>query len=234
MIRCILIDDEPLARKGLEEYIGETGFLQHAGSFDQPLKALELLESGGVDLLFLDIQMPKMTGLEFLRQLQSPPPVILVTAYPQFALESYELEVLDYLVKPVSFERFFLAAQKAKRHHELRRTGRQDNEGFFIKTDNRLVRLHFDEILFVEALQNYVTIHTADKKYITYLTFHAVEEFLPPERFLRTHKSYLVALDKVDSIEGNELRLKGHSVPISRLEKDAVLDRLLKGKFLKR
>ena len=238
MINCIIIDDEPLARKGLKEYIADVEFLNLIGDFDSPLKATELLSKGSAQLLFLDIQMPKITGLEFFKSLQNAPPVIFTTAYPQYALDGFDLNALDYLVKPISFERFLKAALKAKEYHEMRQHNLDVNEKkedyFFIKADNKLVKIFFDEILFVEALQNYVTIHTADKKYITYLTFKSVEEYLPAERFIKTHKSYIVSASKVNSIEGNDIRIGNHHVPISRNEKDEVMEKLLKGKFLKR
>jgi two-component system, LytTR family, response regulator len=238
VINCILIDDEPLARKGLKEYISDVDFLNLIGDFDSPLKATELLSKANTQLLFLDIQMPKITGLEFFKSLQNAPPVIFTTAYPQYALDGFDLNALDYLVKPISFERFLKAALKAKEYYETRQHNADLNEKkddyFFIKTDNKLVKIFFDEILFVEALQNYVTIHTADKKYITYLTFKSVEEYLPAERFIKTHKSYIVSASKVNSIEGNDIRIANHHVPISRNEKDDVMEKLLKGKFLKR
>lgn len=201
-INCIIIDDEPLARKGIKEYVADVDFLNLAGEFDTALKAVELLNTGPVQLIFLDIQMPKINGLEFLKTLQHPPPVIFTTAYPQHALEGFELNALDYLVKPVSFDRFLKAAMKAKEYYEVRQKNNiteasQDNY-FFVKADNKLVRIYFDEILFIEALQNYVTIHTTDKKYITYLTFKSVEEYLPADKFAneplvdKNYKEYLI------------------------------------------
>lgn len=238
-IRCIIIDDEPLARKGLKEYIADTGFLELVAEFDNALKATDLLKKGEVQLLFLDIQMPKITGLDFFKTLQQAPPVIFTTAYPQYALEGFEVNALDYLVKPVSFERFFKAAMKAREYYEVREKNAigitaAEPDYFFIKADNKLVRLFFADILFAEALQNYVIIHTRDKKYITYLTFKAVEDYLPPASFIKTHKSYLVAASKIDSIEGNDIRIGMHHIPISRNLKEEVMEKLLKGKFLKR
>lgn len=239
-IRCIIIDDEPLARQGLKEYMEDTSFLQLEAEFDSPLKAAALLEEGKVDLLFLDIQMPKITGLQFMKTVQQAPPVIFTTAYPQYALDGFELNALDYLVKPISFERFLKSAYKAKEYFELRKVN--GSEGalqakatfFFIKADNKLVKLCFDDILFVEALQNYVAIYTTAKKYITYLTFKSIEEYLPPEQFIKTHKSYLVSAAKIDNIEGNIIRVGEHMVPISRTSKDDVMKKLLRGRFLKR
>src|SRR5437773_1121358 len=239
IINCIIIDDEPLARKGLKEYIAEIDFLNLAGEFENAIKASELLSKGTVQLLFLDIQMPKITGLDFFKSLQMAPPVIFTTAYPQYALEGFDLNALDYLVKPISFDRFLKAALRAKEYYEIRQhnnevAGGKREDYFFIKSDNKLVKIFFDEILFVEALQNYVTIHTADKKYITYLTFKSVEEYLPRDSFIKTHKSYIISASKIHSIEGNDIRIGNHHVPISRNEKEDVMERLLKGKFLKR
>lgn len=238
-LNCLIIDDEPLARKGLKEYIADVDFLNLVGEFDNPLKATNALSSQPVQLLFLDIHMPKISGIDFLKTLQHPPLVILTTAYPQYALEGFDLSVLDYLLKPISFDRFFKAVLKAKDHYQARQatvaapeTPRDDY--IFIKADNKLVKLAYNDILFVEALQNYVAIHTPEKKYITYLTFKSIEESLPAEQFLKVHKSYLVAVSKISSIEGNEIIAGTHHIPISRNLKEEVMEKLLKGRFLKR
>ncbi len=238
-LNCIVIDDEPLARKGLKEYIADIEFLHFAGEFDNPLKATELIGKGDVQLLFLDIQMPKITGIDFMKTLQHPIPVIFTTAYPQYALDGFELNALDYLVKPISFDRFLKAVLKAKEYHEVREKNTTDiaSSGagyFFIKADNKLVKIFFDDILFAEALQNYVVIHTQEKKYITYLTFKSVEEYLPVDRFIKTHKSFIISAGKTESIEGNNIRIGSHDIPISRNLKEEVMEKLLKGKFLKR
>ena len=238
-IRCLIIDDEPLARKGLREYIADTDFLELVGEYDNPVNAAAAIGRDDIQLLFLDIQMPKITGLDFFKTIKNPPPVIFTTAYPQYALDSYEVNALDYLVKPISFDRFLKAVMKAKEYYEVREKNSMETAGraedhFFIKADNKLIRLKFDEILYAEALQNYVVIHTTDRKYITYLTFKAIEDYLPADRFVKTHKSYIVAAGRIDSIDGNDIRLGTHHVPISRNLKDEVMDKLLKGKFLKR
>src|SRR5690242_11320311 len=160
-INCVVIDDEPLARKGLKEYIADVDFLNLVGEFDSPLAATDMISRGEVQLLFLDIQMPKITGLDFFKTLNSPPPVIFTTAYPQYALDGFEVNALDYLVKPISFDRFLKAVLRAREFYEVREKNTMDAAGassdyFFIKADNRLVKLEYNEVLFAEALQNYV------------------------------------------------------------------------------
>ncbi len=239
VINCIIIDDEPLARAGLKEYITDIDFFNLLGEFDNALAATEIIGSGKVHLLFLDIQMPKITGIDFFKMLAHPPAVIFTTAYPQYALDGFEVNALDYLVKPVSFDRFYKAALKAKeffgpKSHD--KTGVQDTTPayFFIKADNSLVKIMYDDVLFVEALQNYVTIYTSTKKYISYLTFKSVEEYLPGDVFIKVHKSFIIAANRVDSIDGNEIRIGQHRIPISRTLKEEVVDKLVSGKFLKR
>jgi DNA-binding LytR/AlgR family response regulator len=237
IISCIIIDDEPLARKGLKEYIADIDFLQLTGSFDNPLTATELLNKAENPLLFLDIEMPRITGLDFFKLLVNPPPVIFITAYPQYALEGFEVNALDYLVKPVSFERFLKAAMKAKEFYEMREknlTEASSSPYFFVKADNKVVKIVFEDILYIEALQNYVVIHTPAKKYMTYLTFKSVEDYLPAEKFIKVHKSYIIAVAKVDSIEGNDIRIGQQHIPVSRTLKEEVMNKLLKNRFLKR
>lgn len=238
-INCIIVDDEPLARKGLKEYVHDVDFLVLTGEFDNAVKATDIIGKKEVQLIFLDIQMPKITGIDFFKNLQHAPPVIFTTAYPQYALDGFELNALDYLVKPISFDRFFKAALKAKEYYELREKnstgpGKKEPGYFFIKADSKLIKLSYDDILFAEALQNYVVIHTKDRKYITYLTFKSVEDYLPAERFIKTHKSFIVSAEKIESIEGNNIRLGAHDIPISRNLKEEVMETLLRGKFLKR
>ena len=236
-LNCVIIDDEPLARKGLREHIGDIDFLQLVGEFDHPLKAMDVLSTESVHVIFLDIHMPKITGIEFLKSLPHPPLIVFTTAYPQYAVDGFDLNVLDYLVKPISFDRFLKAAMKAKEAVSKGNTtsaASQKEDYFFIKADNKLIKLFYQDIQFVEALQNYITIHTTNKKYITYLTFKSIEESLPGDEFIKVHKSYLVAANKIESIEGNIIRIGQHEIPISRNSKEEVLEKLLKGRFLKR
>lgn len=235
-ISCIIIDDEPLARQGLKEYIADTDFLQLAAEFDNALPAASVVDQQKRQLLFLDIQLPRITGLDFFKSLQHPPPVIFTTAYPEYALEGFEVNALDYLLKPISFDRFLKAALKAKEFYEVREknTPVPAIDHFFIKADGKLVRLLYDEILFAEALQNYVVIHTVHKKYMTYLTFKSVEEYLPADRFLKVHKSYIISIQQVSGIEINDVIIGKHQVPISRNMKEEVMARLLGSRYLRR
>ncbi|MCR6718863.1 MAG: LytTR family DNA-binding domain-containing protein [Chitinophagaceae bacterium] len=231
-IRAVIIDDEPLARKGLMEYINEIDIISCVGEFDSVMPAMEIIRNGEVDLLLLDIQMPLMSGLELVKTVNNLPPVIFTTAYPQYAVEGFELNALDYLVKPVSFERFYKAVVRAQ--EAITQKDADTTDHFFIKVDGKLVRINFAEILFVEALQNYVVIQTRDKKYMTYLTFKAVEEYLPAKQFIRIHKSFIVSAPMIENVEGNIIRMQGHELPISRNMKEEVMEKLLKGKYLKR
>jgi DNA-binding LytR/AlgR family response regulator len=235
-LKCIIIDDEPLAQKGITEYANDVDFLELFGAFENALKTISVIHEHHIDLMFLDIQMPHINGIEFLKTLQQPPMIILTTAYPQYALDSYELNVLDYLVKPISFPRFLKAVTKAKEQFELKHSTviQQANDHIFIKADNKLVKIFFKNIVYVEALQNYVCIHTTDKKYISYLTFKSIEDALPKDLFLKVHKSYIVQIEKIESIEGNELQVAQFKIPISRNNKEDVLQKLVAGKFLKR
>jgi DNA-binding LytR/AlgR family response regulator len=230
MLSCVIIDDEPLARKGLREYIQDVDFLRLDGEFENPVMAIETLLHQPIDLLFLDIEMPRLTGLDFLHTLSHPPLVVFATAYPHYAVEGFNLDAVDYLVKPFSFERFLKAVIKVK--GMLQGLGPADH--FFIKSENKLIKIRYDDLLFVEALRNYVVVHTTQKNYITYLTFRSVEEYLPESSFLRVHKSFIVSLGKIDSIEGNELRIGGHTVPIGRTSREEVIGRILKGRYLKK
>ncbi len=240
-LNCVIIDDEPLARKGLKEYINEVDFLHLTGEFEHPLKATGPLSDGSVQLVFLDIQMPKITGIDFFKTLQNAPPVIFTTAYPQYALDGFDLNALDYLVKPISFERFLKAVLKVKEYYEVRQSNILPAPGapaspdhFFIKADSKLVKIFYEDVLFVEALQNYVNIYTTETKYITYLTLLSVEAYLPADRFIKTHKSYIISKAKVDSIDGSEIIIGNHRIPLSRNLKEEVNKNLIGNRFLKR
>lgn len=236
-ISCIIIDNEPLARQGIKEYIADSEFLQFNAEFDNALQAAAIIGKEKRELLFLDIQLPRITGLDFFKTLRQPPPVIFTTAYPEYALEGFEVNALDYLVKPISFDRFLKAALKAKEYYELRdqnESAGSDTVHFFIKVDGKLQKILYDEVLYAEALQNYVVIYTITRKYMTYLTFKSMEDYLPSTRFLKVHKSYIIAIDKVDRIEANDLVIGKQLIPISRNLKEEVMTRLLGSRYLRR
>lgn len=242
MINCLIVDDEPLAREGLASYVREVDFLRLTGTCEHPLELIRLLDQQSIDLIFLDIQMPKMSGIDFLKIVQNPPMVVITTAYPSFALEGFQLNVLDYLLKPITFERFFKSVNKAREYHKLltqspgvdvpNRT--TDSDYFFIKCGNKYEKLFYADILFVEGLQNYVTIFTNKGKYVTLLTFKNLEQHLTAPAFIRVHKSYLIAVNKVDGIEGNELFIQTHHIPVSRNYRDQVMNSILANKLWKK
>ena len=235
-LTCLIIDDEPIARNGMEEYVKDVEFLHLIAKCENPVKASPYLSDHSIDLLLLDIHMPKLSGIEFLKTLNEIPMVIFTTAYSEYALESYSLNVIDYLMKPVSFERFVKAVNKARDFYTLKHQAKPVGQDyFFIKCDSKYERINFSEVLFVESLQNYVVIHTLVRKYITYLTLSAVEDQLPSTEFIKIHKSFLLALNKVKAIEGNEVVVQnGLKVPISRNLKDEVMNRILGNNLLKR
>ncbi|MEM6297761.1 MAG: LytTR family DNA-binding domain-containing protein [Bacteroidota bacterium] len=231
ILSCILIDDEPLAREGLSGYIEQIEFLRLEGAYASAIQATQAVKT--VDLLFLDIEMPNISGLEFLKTLSDPPMVILTTAYPEYALESYQLDVLDYLLKPITFQRLFKAVQKAQ-DFKARNKQEAGEDYFFIKVENKYEKIVLDELLYVEGMQNYVVVHTTAGKFITWLTLKSVEERLSSERFIRVHRSFLVAKDKVEGMEGNELFIRGSRIPVSRGLRDVVLKEVIEKYLWKR
>jgi DNA-binding LytR/AlgR family response regulator len=234
MIKCIVVDDEPIARKGISDYVLKIPFLKLEGSFSDGLSAMEFLNKYPIDVLVLDINMPEFTGLQLLKSLIKKPVSIIVSAYPEFAVESFDLDVIDYLVKPVPFERFLKAMNKAKQYLELLQNNSASGEYFFIKSDNKIEKVSVDDVLFIESLHNYVKIYTTVKKYMSLLTLKALEEYLPGNKFIKVHKSYVVNTDKINSIEGDELNINSHKIPMSRNLKDEVIHKLMGKKFLKR
>lgn len=227
-ISCIITDDEPFARKGLQGYVEKIDFLDLKGVCEDALQLGRLLQQQPVDLLFLDIQMPHITGIEFLRTQRDPPKVVFTTAYEQYALQGFELDVLDYLVKPISLERFLRAANKAHDFFSSRREATPGADYMFVKADGKLEKVLFDQVLFLEGVENYVNIYLPDRKIMTHSTLKALYERLPVGRFLQTHKSYIAALDKVERIDGNMLHVGRHEVPVSRNFRDAVMAALVR------
>lgn len=239
-LTCIIVDDEPVARKLLEEYIGDIDFLQLVGKAENPLRADSILRNTPVDLLFLDINMPKLSGIEFLRTSTALPPAIMTTAYTEYAVEGFELNVLDYLVKPFSFERFLKACNKARDFYALKNkagAGDKDNPAekyFFVKCDGRIEKVLYDELIYIEAMMNYVILHTEKRKMIVYLTMQRIAEQLPQDSFLKVHKSAIVNIGKVRGIEGNELDMGQSKVVISQGLYTSVIKEIIKDRMIKR
>lgn len=231
-IKCIITDDEPVARKGLQGYVEKIDFLELTGVCEDAVQLNSLLKQQPAELLFLDIEMPYVTGIDFLKNTVNPPKVIFTTAYEHYAVKGYELDVLDYLLKPISFDRFLKAANKAFDYFSAKQEANQPY--LFIKTDGRLEKIIIDDILFVEALENYVAIHTAGKKLITHSTLKAMQENLPAVHFIQPHKSFLVNISAINSIEGNVLHIGKFQVPISKYQKDEVMERIVNNKLLKK
>jgi DNA-binding LytR/AlgR family response regulator len=236
-INCLIIDDEPMARKLLQEYIEETDFLVLAGVAENPVKAMGLIKELAVDLIFLDVNMPKMNGIEFMRSSTNLPMVIMTTAYGQYALEGFEMAVIDYLVKPFSLERFLKAAQKALDLKLLKDKATPTNtttDHFYVKCNGKVVRVNCDELLYIEGMSNYITLYTTNGKLVVYLTIKGILEKLPPNCFVQVHKSVVVNIDKISSIDGNMLYIGDHKVAIGANFSDEAMKKILGDRFLKR
>jgi len=231
-MRCIIVDDEPLAREGMEILVNATGFLQLVGKCSNAMDANKILTKENADLIFLDIQMPGMRGTDFLKSLSVKPLVIITTAYPNFALEGFELNVLDYLVKPITPERFLKSVNRAKEVFDYKQAAGKDSQEtfFFIKCNNGYEKINYPEILFIEANQNYCCIYTTKTKFMTLTSMKSLEEQLTAGKFLRVQKSYIVAIDKIQSLSGNEIIIEKQRIPVSKNYKEelmAIIDKKL-------
>jgi len=230
MINAIIIEDEPLAQEILQSYIAKLPQINLVATCSNAIEGGEAIKANHVDLMFLDIQMPQITGIEFLRSLSSPPLTIFTTALPNHAVEGFELDAVDYLVKPIPLERFMKAIGKAE--DILNRDGNNglanDGEDFiFVKSDKKLVKIKYDDIIYIEGLKDYVMIKMANSKIITLQTMKSLEEKLPSSLFKRIHRSYIVAIDKIDALVGNSIEVteKGASkmIPVGKNYKDDIL-----------
>jgi DNA-binding LytR/AlgR family response regulator len=234
-MKCTVIDDEPFALELIKDYINKTPYLELGESFSNPFKALTYLTDQHVDLIFLDINMPELTGIQLLKSLPDPPKVIFTTAYPEFGAESYEFNAVDYLLKPVKYERFLKAVNKAalliktnppaKFKAELTE---DKNDFIYIKSGTRLVRVKPSDILYVEGAGNYMTFHTTEKKILSLLTINEALDLLPDNMFVRIHKSYLVSFNNIDAIEKHDVIIKGKPVPIGITYREQFLAKINK------
>ena len=220
---CIIVEDEPLARNLITDYVKKVPFLKLIQACSNPMDALEVLRNNPVDILFLDIQMPEITGITLLKVLQKRPLVILTTAYSEYAIESYELDVVDYLLKPITFDRFLKAVDKASQRLNSgnavatpEKTELPAGQSFvFVKDGTKLVKVNFDDILYVEGLKDYVTIHTKLQKIVSLQRLKSLEMQLPADKFIRIHHSYIIALKAIDAIHKGEVQIGNAFIPIS-------------------
>ncbi len=227
MIRTIAIDDEPLALQLVTGYISKTPFLELLSGFDNPLDAIEFLEDNPVDLIFLDIKMPDLTGIEFARILENPPKIIFTTAYEKYALQGFKLEAVDYLLKPFSYEEFLKAAKKADKLIRLENTEQHEeieanNEFLFLKSDYKIRRINFNEITYIEGLKDYVKVYLQNepKPILSINTLKTLEAKLPELKFMRVHRSFIVNLDKIDTIERSRIVFGSVYIPVSEQYKE--------------
>ncbi|RFS21106.1 DNA-binding response regulator [Chitinophaga silvatica] len=235
MIRCIAVDDEPLALEIMEDYIRKVPFLTLAGKFENAATALSFIQNEPVDLVFLDIKMPDITGIQFLKSLKYPPMVVFTTAYGEYALDGFNLDVVDYLLKPVPFERFLKAAAKANENWSALQQKSlpaaaipmEDawvNDYIFIKTEYKIIKINLEDILFIEALKDYTKIYTHNLPVLTLRSLKSFETRLPADKFIRVHRSYLVSLNKINSVEKNTVMIANQSIPISDGYRDRFYD----------
>ncbi len=235
-IKCLIVDDEPLAQKVIINYMNDLPNLELVGQCRNAMEAMQVLNTKEIDLMFLDINMPKMSGMSFLKTLKNPPLVIMTTAYREYALDSFELDVVDYLHKPFSFERFFMAVNKASNRLQNFQTTasefvipatqrEQIDESFiFVKSDKVTYKVNFKDILFIESVGDYVKIFTNEQVIMTYQSLKNLENILSGRHFPRVHKSFIVAISKINSIRGNEIIIGDHEIPIGRSHRQGFFD----------
>lgn len=226
--KCIIVDDEPPARELLASYIERVEQLKVSGQFSNAMEAFNYLHSNTVDLLFVDIQMPKMNGLDLIKSLTNRPKIIITTAYREFAAEGFDLAILDYLVKPISFDRFL---RSISRYSYSQHTGTEQENSLkdaymFFKVDRNMVKIYLDEIMHIESLQDYIKIVTLNDTYVTYLRIGFMEDKLPEGHFIRIHKSYIIPIARVESFRHDRVTVAGHEFPIGRVFKQAFIKAL--------
>lgn len=221
-----------MARKGLQGYVEKIDFLELVAVCEDAVQLTSLLKQHQAELLFLDIEMPYINGIEFLKNTPNRPKVIFTTAYEKYAIQGYELDVLDYLLKPISFERFLKSANKA--FEFFSESAKPNSTYLFVKADNKLEKVNFNDILFAEAMENYVAIYMSGKKLIIHSTLKNLLESLPAADFIQPHKSYIVNMNCIRSIEGNILNIDKFQVPVSKYQKDEVMEKLLNNRLLKK
>lgn len=226
-IKCLIVDDEPLAIDIIESYIEKIDRLEIVAKCNNAVKAFEILQQKSVDLVFLDIQMPKLTGIDFLKAIKNPPKIIFTTAYRDFAVEGFELDVLDYLVKPISFDRFLKAVNKYYQYASPPKQPiaekKQTDDAIYVKENKKVVKIHIADIYYIESIKDYVKIHTKAKSVVTKQQISYFEDNLPEGKFLRIHRSFIIAIDKIEAFSSNAVDIDIEELPIGRSYKNSVL-----------
>ncbi len=223
--KCLIVDDEPIARKILAEYLAELSDIVIIGQLKNAIEAINFLANQEVDILFLDINMPKLSGVQFLKNIKNPPLVIFTTAYSEYAVAAFELEAFDYLVKPIAFDRFLKAVNNAKKRLSEKNTGREQSKLFTIKENKRIYKVNFEEVFLLQAYGDYVRIYTKEKKYVTKNKLNLVKSTLP-NYFMQVHRSYIINLNHLKYVEGNMVQVETESVPVSLSFKEELMKRL--------
>ncbi len=228
---CLIVDDEQPARHLMQEYVKKVPALELKGMCKNPMEAMEILRSEQIDIMFLDIQMPELTGVEFLKTLQNKPAVIFTTAYSEYALEGYQLDVIDYLVKPFPFDRFLKGVNKAMEFIDLKRGSgagetKQEQEYVILHADHKIYKVHLDDILYIEGLKEYVSYFTTEKRIIVLQSLKSIEESLPQDKFIRVHRSYIVPIRRIKNLYGNQVQIGDKMIPVGRSYKDEVMRRV--------
>ncbi len=222
-LKCIIVEDEPLATQILEGYIARVPFLELNGSYEDAIEAMDHLRDHPVDLMFLDIHLPEIKGITFLKTLTDPPAVIITTAYHEYAVEGYELNVVDYLLKPFEFERFLTAVNKVKKQSQSEHTTEETTKDYlFVNIQLKKVKIYFSEILYIESQKEYIKIVMQDNSYLTKMSTHEIEELLPDSLFKRIHRSFIIAIHKVRSFNSEMVEINGINIPVGRGYKDAL------------
>lgn len=226
---CIIVEDEPLAAEVLRDYVQQIPFLHLKGICADAIYAMEKLQQESIDLIFMDIHLPKLKGLDFLKALKNPPQVIITSAYPEYALQGYELNVVDYLLKPIEFSRFLMAVNKLKQALDPKSSPSGQNDAaagrtyFFFNVSKKKVKVYLDEILYIESLKEYIRIITRQKTILTKFQLGQMEDMLAKNNFLRVHRSYIVAKDKIDAFTATDVEINGKPIPIGRSYKELVM-----------
>lgn len=243
MMKCIIVDDEPLAREGMTLNIEEVNDLELLGQFGNPMEAIDFVTQNEVDLIFLDVEMPGMTGLDFLRSLEAPPLTILTTAYTDYALEGYELGVIDYLVKPIRLERFVKAVNKAREYYQLKQkaeikgnfvTTEDTEDHIYLKADRKFVKVLLNDIRYIKGMKDYVMVYTQDARIMTAMNIKTIYNQLDKTRFVRVSKSYIINISNIVEVKHNSVVIGEDEIPLGKTYKDYFIDNFIKNRLLER